>query len=551
MPAEFDVAVVGAGFAGLYALHRLRAQGLSAVVLEAADGVGGTWYWNRYPGARCDVDSVEYCYSFSDELQQDWRWSERYAAQPEILRYLEHVADRFDLRRSIRFGARVVAAEFDERRCTWAVTLADGDRLDAHHLVMATGPQSVPHAPLPGIDRFAGDAHHTGRWPHAGLDLAGKRAVVVGTGSSAVQAIPLLAEAADEVVVLQRTPAYTLPARNRPLSHEDDRRVKADYAGLRARNRRMRLGFGAGQALTDRRAGDVGPGERRAVFEEAWRLGGYRLMLAFTDLVTDPAANEQAADFVRGKVREVVDDPATADRLSPRYAIGCKRVCLETGYLDAYNRGNVRLVDVSASPIVDVTPGGVRTADGHVAADCLVLATGFDSMTGALTRIDVRGRDGRSLRDAWAAGPANYLGLAVPGFPNLFTICGPGSPSVLTNVVVAIEQHVDWVVDCIGHLDARGHAGIEATPAAAARWVAHVADVAAGTLYPTCDSWYVGANVAGKPRAFMPYPDLPAYVERCERVAATGYEGFALLGASAAGTVTAGASAADARMPTA
>ncbi|MEN9314309.1 MAG: hypothetical protein RIS35_702 [Pseudomonadota bacterium] len=535
---DFDVVVVGAGFAGLYMLHRLRGLGLSVRVFEAGDGVGGTWYWNRYPGARCDVDSMEYSYDFDESLQQEWTWSERFAAQPEILAYANHVADRFDLRRDIRFGTRVAAARFDEAENLWRLSTEPSGQGDAapeagetsaRFVVMATGCLSSTNLPkFPGIDSFSGTSYHTGQWPKEGVDFTGRRVAVIGTGSSAIQAIPLIAQQASELFVFQRTATYSVPARNAPLAPDYVARIKSDYKAFRARNRTMPNAFGSNFARNDAPAASASPEERRRAYEERWAAGGVTLLGAYGDLLTDAEANETAAEFVRGKIREIVRDPAVAELLSPRQVIGCKRLCIDTGYYETFNRPNVKLVDVSRDPIEAITPRGVITGGREYAVDSIVYATGFDAMTGTLLRIDIRGRGGLSLRDKWAAGPRTYLGLGIAGFPNLFTVSGPGSPSVLTNMIVSIQQHVDWIAECIGRLRERSVATIEATEDAEEAWVAHVNSVADKTLFPSCNSWYLGANVPGKTRVFMPLPGFPAYVAKCDEVASRGYEGFAL-----------------------
>jgi len=527
--ASLDIAIVGAGFAGLYMLHRARGLGLSARVFEAGAGVGGTWYWNRYPGARCDIESLEYSYSFSEELQQQWQWSERYATQPEILRYANHVADRFELRRDIRFDTHVVAAAWDEAAARWTLRTGAGDEARAQFLVMATGPLSCANMPaIPGIDTFAGQTLHTGRWPHDEVDFGGKRVGIVGTGSSAIQAIPIIAKQARELVVFQRTATYSVPAHNGPLDPAYEARVKADYAGFRARNRQMPAAFGSNLPRSHTSALEATPQERARVYEERWRHGGLDFLGAFSDLLLDPRANETAAEFVRGKIREIVRDPDLAKRLMPRQTFGCKRLCIDSGYYETFNRPNVRLVDVGEHPIEAITAAGLRTGGREYPLDCLIFATGFDAMTGALLRVDLRGRDGLRLKEKWRAGPLNYLGLGVAGFPNLFTVTGPGSPSVLANLIVGSEQHVDWIGGCLAYLRAHGLRVIEATQDAEQRWVAHVNAVADRTLFPTCNSWYLGTNVPGKPRIFMPLPGFPAYVAKCDEVAAAGYEGFAL-----------------------
>jgi cation diffusion facilitator CzcD-associated flavoprotein CzcO len=522
-----DAVVVGAGFAGMYMLHRLREAGFSTIALEAGSGVGGTWYWNRYPGARCDVESLEYSYSFSEELQQEWEWTERYPAQPEILRYADHVADRFDLRRDIRFDTRVVAATFDEGSQRWLVRTEPGGELWTRFLVLATGCLSSANLPaIAGMDTFEGEIAHTGRWPHGGLELRGKRVGVVGTGSSGVQAIPVIAEQAAELVVFQRTPNYSIPARNGPLDPELQREIKASYPEFRAANRLRPAGLGSRFRAGDRSALEVPDEEVERDLEERWQVGGFAFLSGYTDFLRSREANEKAATFVKQRIREIVRDPAVAERLSPRQVIGCKRLCLDTHYFETFNRPNVRLVDVSEHPIERLTPRGLVTTGEEFELDVIVFATGFDAMTGSLNRIDVRGRRGALLRDEWAAGPRTYLGLGVAGFPNLFTITGPGSPSVLANVIVAIEQHVEWIGDCLVYLRSHGYASIEATVEAQDAWVDHVNAVADTTLYPTCNSWYLGANVPGKPRVFMPLIGFPAYVEKCNDVAAKGYEGF-------------------------
>ena len=525
---RFDAVVVGAGFAGLYMLHRLRGAGLSVRVLERADGVGGTWYWNRYPGARCDVESVEYSFGFDDDLQQDWEWSERYAGQPEILRYLNHVADRFDLWRDIDLETTVTAARFDEPAAEWEVDTSGGP-LSARYLIMATGCLSSANVPdIAGLGSFEGQVLHTGRWPKEGVDLSGQRVGVIGTGSSGIQAIPVIARVAADLTVFQRTPAYTVPARNRPLEPDELRNVKATYADLRAANRLVAGGFGSRSRAGTTSALQVDPDTRQAAYEERWQQGGFTFLGAFTDLIVNRDANETAAEFVREKIRAIVDDPATAEMLMPSQVIGCKRLCLDSGYYETFNRPNVHLVDLRRTPIERVTPNGIRTTTGDHTLDTIVLATGFDAMTGSLLRIDIHGRDGLALRDAWAAGPRTYLGLGIPGFPNLFVVTGPGSPSVLTNMVTSIEQHVEWIADCIEHLQTHGHRTIEATEDAADRWVLYVNAVAGATLFPTCNSWYLGANIPGKPRVFMPLPGFPPYAEQCRVVAQKGYDGFAL-----------------------
>ena len=529
---QLDAVIVGAGFAGMYMLHTLREHGFRAQVFEVADDVGGTWYWNRYPGARCDVESLEYSYSFSPELEQEWEWTERYAAQPEILRYAQHVADRFDLRRDIRFETRVASAEFDDDTNAWTIdtTGADGGRRTtrSRFLIMAVGCLSSTNLPeFPGRDTFTGASYHTGTWPHEGVDFTGKRVAVIGTGSSAVQSIPLIARQAARLTVFQRTPAYTVPAHNRPLSPDEIAEVKADYRALREANRQMSGGFGARAPRGELGALEVDDDTRAAEFAKRWEVGGLTFLGSYNDIILSAEANEATAAFVRDKIAETVHDPATAALLTPHHVIGCKRLCVDSGYYETFNRPNVSLVDVSRQPIEEITPTGVRVAGIDHEVDAIVYATGFDAMTGSLLKIDARGPN-TSLQEAWAAGPRTYLGLAVHGLPNMFTISGPGSPSVLTNMITSIEQHVEWIRDCLVALRERGVQRIEATEEAQEAWVAYVNAVADMTLFPTCNSWYLGANVPGKTRVFMPLPGFPPYAEHCAAVAANDYQGFAL-----------------------
>jgi len=534
-PARYDVVIVGAGFSGLYMLHKTRALGLTARVIEAGDGVGGTWHWNRYPGARVDIESQEYSYSFSPELDEEWVWSERYASQPELLAYLNHVADRFDLRRDIDLETTVTAAVYDEAARRWTVTTDRGETLSARFCVMATGCLSIPKdIDIPGADTFAGPTYHTGRWPKEGVDFTGQRVAVIGTGSSAIQSIPMIAEQAARLTVFQRTPNFSVPAHNRapdPAVVEDWRANREAY-----RQEAKTSGFGIRYVnATEQLALETPPEERRKNYEERWSYGGFALIGAYADLLADKAANQTAAEFVSDKIRGIVKDPKIAEKLVPKtYPIATKRLCVDTGYYATFNRDNVTLVDLKEEPIETITPTGVKTAAGEYEVDAIVFAIGFDAMTGALNRIDIKGRGGVALKDKWAAGPRTYLGLMVAGFPNLFIVTGPGSPSVLANMAVAIEQHVDWIAGCIGYLSERQMGAIEATEAAENDWVAHVNEVGETTLFPLANSWYVGANVPGKPRVFMPYiGGLGVYREKCDEVAAKGYEGFRLESAAA------------------
>jgi cation diffusion facilitator CzcD-associated flavoprotein CzcO len=527
--SDLDAVIVGAGFAGLYMLHRLRGLGISARVYEAGDGIGGTWYWNRYPGARCDVESMDYSYSFSDELQQEWQWTERYASQPEILRYINHVADRFDLRRDVRLSTRVTAAVFDEATHRWAVSTNRGERVSAQFCIMATGCLSAAQVPdFKGLETFEGPWYHTGNWPHEGVDFTGQRVGVIGTGSSAIQSIPLIARQAAHLFVFQRTPNFSIPARNAPLDPEYERRWKANYAEHRRQARESRVGFVVER--NDLSALEVSAAERLREYESRWSRGGLGFNATFADLLTSKAANDTAAEFFRAKIRAAIRDPAVAETLSPRhYPVGTKRLCVDTDYYDTFNRDNVTLIDLRTAPIEAITPTGLRTREEVYALDSLVFATGFDAMTGALLSIDIRGRADEPLRKKWAEGPRTYLGLAVAGVPNLFAITGPGSPSVLSNMIVSIEQHVDWIADCLVYLREHDRTAIEATVAAEDTWVAHVNEVGHATLYPLANSWYMGANIPGKPRIFMPYiGGVGTYRHICDDVAARGYEGFAL-----------------------
>jgi cation diffusion facilitator CzcD-associated flavoprotein CzcO len=523
-----DAVVVGAGFSGLYMLHRLRELGLSTRVYEAADGVGGTWYWNRYPGARCDSESYYYSYSFSDEIQQEWEWTCRYPEQPEILQYLNFVADKLDLRRNIQFGTRVTAARYNEKTNRWNIETANGEHVSARFLITAVGCLSAAQVPkIKGLETFEGKWYHTGHWPHEGVDFTGKRVGIIGTGSTGIQAIPVIAEQAAHLTVFQRTPNFTVPAKNGPLTEEFQRQVKANYPAIRQKVRESVFGMPLDPA--DKSALDVSPEERERQYQDCWDYGGFKFFLSsYNDLIINKEANDTAADFVRAKIREIVKDPVTAAKLSPTsYPIGTKRPPIDTDYYETFNRDNVTLVDIKNAPIEAITSKGIRTRDAEYELDYIVFATGFDAMTGALFSLGIRGRDGAALQDKWADGPHTYLGVAVAGFPNLFMVTGPGSPSVLSNMPASIEQHVEWVADCIQYLLSRDLGSIEATEQAEQAWVAHVNEVADTTLFPQADSWYMGANIPGKPRVFMPYAGgVGAYRQLCAEIANKGYEGF-------------------------
>ncbi|WP_216911083.1 flavin-containing monooxygenase [Nocardia noduli] len=529
-----DAVVIGAGFAGMYALHRLRDDlGLRARVFERGTDVGGTWYWNRYPGARCDVVSLFYSYSFSDELEKEWEWTELYPAQAEILAYANHVADRFDLRKDITFETSVESADYDEDSQEWVITTDRGERVAARFLITAAGCLSASRVPtFPGIDTFEGETYHTGRWPHEGVDFSGKKVAVIGTGSSGIQAIPQIAQQADHLTVFQRTPAFSLPARNRPLTAEEIADFKANFRERRAAARVAPSGVpgtppvGSAFSVTDQ--------QREELLTDRWNLGGVEFLRVFNDTSINLEANEFSAEYVRDRIRDLIEDPATAEKLVPHgYPIGAKRICLDTDYYVTYNRDNVDLVSVRETPIEEVTPAGLRVGGTEYEFDVIVFATGYDAMTGPLNAIDIRGIDGQLLRDKWAAGPRTYLGIATANFPNLFMLTAPGSPSVLANMIISIEQHVDWVADLLVYLREHGYTRVEAVVDEEDKWVEHVNEVASHTLFPQGNSWYSGANIPGKARVFMPYvAGAGTYRKICDEVAADDYRGFTLSAAT-------------------
>jgi len=526
---DYDAVVIGAGFAGMYMLHQLRRHGFTAHGFETGTDVGGTWYWNRYPGARCDVESLAYSYSFDEDLMQEWDWTERYATQPEILRYAEHVADRFDLRRDITFGTRVASAVFDEANGSWLITCDGGEQFRSRYCITAVGCLSAGRVPQwPGLERFRGQRLHTGAWPHEPVDFSGKRVAVIGTGSSGIQVIPRIAAQAAALTVFQRTANYSLPARNRPLGEQEQKDVKAHYPEIRRRAALSAAGVDIpyGRYATT----EVSPEQIQQELELRWQQGGNLFLTTFTDLLRDLDANAHAAEFVRTKIAQTVKDPAVAELLSPRdHPIGSKRICVDTDYFETFNQDHVTLVDARAHPIVEITETSIRTDAGEYEVDALVFATGYDAMTGPLTRIDLRGRGGQTITEKWHAGPLTYLGLATSGFPNLFIITGPGSPSVLANVIASIEQHVDWITDLLEFMRAGDLHTAEAETDAENRWVQHVNEVSTYTLYPHANSWYLGANIPGKPRVFMPYAGgLGAYRAKCDEVAKADYPGFIL-----------------------
>jgi cation diffusion facilitator CzcD-associated flavoprotein CzcO len=529
-PTEgYDAIVVGAGFAGMYALLRLRRLGATVRVFETADGVGGTWHWNRYPGARVDVHSLNYSYSFSPELQQEWSWPEVYSSQPELLKYANHVADRFNLRSDIQLETSVTSADFDEEQGHWLVRTDRGECVTARYLITAVGCLSAVNSPnITGLESFQGESLHTARWPKEGVELSGKRVGVVGTGSSGIQVIPILAEEASHLFVFQRTPNYSLPTYNRPMDPQYEREWKERYD----EHREMDRDSYAAQYFDrpEHSALEVTSEEQDLAFEQAWHKGAFALMACFNDLRTNREANDLAAEFVRRQIRAIVKDSSIAESLCPKdYPIGTKRLCLDTSYFETFNRDNVTLVDIRKEPIIELTPAGVRTSEGVYDLDAIVFATGFDAMTGALLKMNITGRNGLSLRDKWKEGPRTYLGVSVAGFPNLFMITGPGSPSVLVSMIAAIEQHVDFIVDVLTHVKQCGSKLIEAEVGAENTWSAHVNELAERTLFKHANSWYLGANIAGKPRVFMPYVGgFDVYRKQCDQVAHNDYEGFKL-----------------------
>jgi cation diffusion facilitator CzcD-associated flavoprotein CzcO len=522
-----DAIIVGAGLGGLRALYSLRKAGLSAAVLEASDEVGGVWNYNRYPGARCDVESYDYSFMFSPELEQEWRWSERYATQPEVLRYIRHVAERFDLHRDIVFNTRMERAVFDEAGAHWRICAEGGREWQARYLVLAVGQLSTTKQPeFPGQASFRGDIYHSARWPRSSVDFSGRRVGIIGTGSSGVQMTPVIAAQAEHLTVFQRSANFSIPAANAPVSDEEDRAVKAAYRERRqnALNSPSGLGFVPNGAS----ALDATPEERAAVYEVAWNRLGFGFALAYKDILLDEASNETAAAFVRAKIAEQVNDPCTRELLTPQgFPFGTKRPSVDSNYFSTFNRDNVTLVDIKSAPLEAIVPEGIRTHNATYPLDIIIYATGFDAFTGSLLRPDIVGRKGISLRGKWSAGPVSYLGLGVSEFPNMFIVVGPGSPSLLSNVILSIEQQVDWLVELISHARAKDMATIEASPGAEREWVEHVNARAQETLYPKAASYYVGAEIEGKPRVFMPYSGgVRGYRRILEKVAANGFDGF-------------------------
>ena len=529
---DYDAVVIGAGFAGLGMLRRLREEhGMSVQVYEAGAGVGGTWYWNRYPGARCDSESYMYCFSFSEELLQDWNWSGKYPEQPEILSYLNHVADRFDLRRNIQFNTRVKSARFQDDTGHWEVETDQGNLVTSQFLITGIGCISSGNVPsIKGLDSFQGEWYHTGSWPHEKVEFAGKRVAVIGTGSSGVQSIPVIAGQAEHLTVFQRTPQYTIPARHGTIDRKYlEEVVKPNYEEILEQARWSTGGFPMNR--DERSALQVTAEERLEAYEAGWAEGGIRfLSTSFKDISTDRRANDTMAEFIRKKIREMVRDPETAEKLMPTdHPFGSKRPLIDTDYFETYNHDNVELVDIRHSPIKEITPNGIRTEDQDFEFDMIVFATGFDAMTGSYFKMDIRGKNDLSLKDKWSEGPKTYLGLQVAGFPNLFMITGPGSPSVLSNMPMSIEQHIDWIANFLQYIRKHNIKSVEAGVDAETAWVAHVNEVAEPTMYMLANSWYLGANIPGKPRVFMPYVGgLGNYRKKCNEVADTGYKGFIL-----------------------
>jgi cation diffusion facilitator CzcD-associated flavoprotein CzcO len=526
---QLDAVIIGAGFSGLYQMLCLRDRlGLSVLGLDMADGVGGTWYWNRYPGARCDSESHSYSYYFSDELLKNWTWSERYPGQAEILAYLNFVADHFDLKRSFRFKTKLLSAHYDEQANLWELCTDDGERYRTRFLISAVGNLSSANIPaIPGLDRFKGSWYHTGQWPHEGVDFTGLSVGVVGTGSTGIQAIPVIAAQAKSLTVFQRTANYSIPAHNGPLDDAFKAYCKDHPDEIRTILHATPNGHPF--YISETSALSLSEQERHAVYEKAWEKGGLRFRASFKDLLSSEEANKTAAEFIKQKIRSIVRDPRKAQVLSDiDHPFAAKRPPIDTDYFETYNLAHVDLVDIRENPIASITEEGIKTNNALFKLDAIVFATGFDAMTRPILNLNLKGRDGLALSEAWEAGPTNYMGLQVPGFPNFFMVTGPGSPSVLTNMPVAIEQHVEWISDCIAHMRAEGLHRVEPQPQASAQWMQEVNQAAAATLLPKAKhSWYLGANIPGKPRVFMPYAGgMAHYRKRCETITANGYEGF-------------------------
>ena len=528
---ELDVLIVGAGFSGIYLIHKMQELGLNALVLEAAPEVGGTWYFNRYPGARCDVESMEYSYSFSEELQKEWDWPQKYSEQKEILEYANHVADKFELKSHIKFNTKVISAKYDEAINMWDIKTDSGDVYRTRYFIMATGTLSIPNKPkFEGLDSFKGEWYMTGNWPHEEPDLKGKNVGIIGTGSSAIQAIPVIAEEANHLTVFQRTPQYSIPGLNHDLTDDERNHFRDNYPEIRAKARKQFGGIGLFEA-PDMNALDVTHEERTAEYTKRWdnSASPQEFGSSYKDIRINMEANETAANFVKGKIQEIVDDPTVADMLLPKDPIWCKRLCVDTNYFQTYNRDNVTLVDIKKAPVKSLVENGLETSENIYDLDVIIFAIGFDALTGAINAVDIEGKNGIKLKEKWSDGPVTYLGLATNGFPNLFTITGPGSPSVLSNMMTSIEQHVDWVTSCIEHMMDSGNVEIEASSDAEITWTDHVDETASKTVGYGCNSWYVGANVPGKKIVYMPYiGGVGTYREKCDEIALSGYKGFHL-----------------------
>ncbi|MEK7019608.1 flavin-containing monooxygenase [Bacillus sp. FSL R9-9410] len=528
---HLDAAVVGAGFSGLYMLYRLREAGFSTRAFESAPEVGGVWYANRYPGAKCDSESIIYNYTFSDELLQEWTWTSRFPEQAEILNYLNFVADRLDLRRNIQFNTRITVAHYDEENKNWKIQTHDGTTLIAKYFITGVGCLSASNIPnFKGLDCFEGKAYHTGHWPHEKVHFSGKRVGVIGTGSSGIQAIPVIAQEAGHLTVFQRTPAYSTPARNYRYDPEFIRQTKANYEEIRQQIRWSKMGY-LHTVINDRSALEDTLEERQREYEKVWERGGLGFSQTYNDLLVNEESNETASEFIRFKIDGIVKDPNVAEKLKPSYYYSAKRPVLDINYYETFNRDNVTLADVKAAPIVEITPKGIRTSEAEYELDVIVFATGYDAITGPLFKIDIRGKYGVSLKEKWADGTQTrtYLGIANAGFPNMFMITGPESPSVLSNVPVSIEQHVEWIGDCIEYLREYDIETIEASADAEEAWSKHCRELAESTLLTKVDSWYTGANIEDKPRGFLIYVGgVGEYRKICDDVTAKGYEGFTL-----------------------
>lgn len=525
---DYDAVIVGAGFSGMYQLHKLRQQGMTAHIFETGDDVGGTWFWNRYPGARVDIESHHYSFGFDEDLQQEWDWKERYAPQPELLNYAQHVSERFDLRRDISFSTKVTAADWNDQTHSWTVTTDKGDQVTARHLILATGCLSVPQRPsFDGMDEYQGELYYTSSYPKEGVDLAGKNVAVIGTGSSGLQTITAIAPEVGSLTVYQRTPSFAIPAHNHDLTDEDREKFKANYSELRTRDFAAVVGFDQGQQ-SDVHASALPPDTVRAELEARWELGGLSYGFAYGDVLLDATTNETFSEFVREKIREKVNDPDIAEKLSPRtYPLSSKRMCVDTGYFEVYNQDNVELIDIHEQPIETFTADGIRAGGTDRRHDVVILATGFDAMTGAITSIDITA-NGTTVKEKWAHGPKTYLGLMTSGYPNLYTITGPQSPSVLTNMMTSIEYHVNWISRLLADMADKGYTKVDARPESEEWWVQANNDIASGTLMPQANSWYMGANIPGKERVFLPFVGGHGmYTQVCEGIAIAGnYHGF-------------------------